>query len=100
VQARYAESFDREHSCTDAEWRSWLPGAVGAHELALDGPGHAQVHNGSGKLMLHWIALPPRRIALLNLPRMAVRYRFEGVEESARTAFMRHFDMFTQRGGG
>jgi hypothetical protein len=29
-----------------------------------------------------------------------VNYRFEGVSESEREAFMRYFDLYMQRGGG
>ena len=49
---------------------------------------------------LAWQVLPPRRIALLCIPRLAVAFRFEGVDDAARQAFMRHFDLYTQRGGG
>ena len=31
---------------------------------------------------------------------MAVRFRFEGVDAPARQLFMRHFDLYMQRGGG
>ena len=101
MQSHYAAQFDREHSCTEAEWMGWLPGASGEHALAIDGAHRsATVHIDAGRLTLQWLPLAPRRIALLNLPRMAVRYRFEGVDEAARAAFMRHFDRYTQRGGG
>jgi hypothetical protein len=55
---------------------------------------------GGGRLHLQWTVLPPRRIALLSMPRLAVRYRFEGVDARARREFMRYFDLFTHRGGG
>jgi hypothetical protein len=100
VQSSYPESFDREHGCTEAEWLGWLPGAVGDHALSLSEPGRARVTIGLGTLTLHWIVLPPRRIALITLARLAVRYRFDAVDENARALFMRHFDLFTQRGGG
>ena len=41
-----------------------------------------------------------RVIALLRLQRLAVSFRFEGVDEAARLRFMQHFDLSTQRGGG
>jgi PAS domain S-box-containing protein len=34
------------------------------------------------------------------LPRLAIRFAFDGVGDEARQAFMRHFDLYTQRGGG
>ena len=103
------EVFEREHGCTDAEWRGWLPGAVGPHALSLrGGPGgqgapgspEARITLTQGSLHLAWETLPPRRIALISMPRMAVRYRFEGVAPDARQSFMRYFDLYMQRGGG
>lgn len=95
----YTEAFEREHGCALAQWLDSLPGAVGAHglELAADG---ARVRIGGGTLELRWTVLAPRRIALLQMPRLAVRYRFHGVTHDARVAFMRYFDLFMQRGGG
>ena len=43
---------------------------------------------------------PPRRIALLSMPRLGVQFRFSGIDEASRQAFMRYFDLYTQRGGG
>ena len=96
------EAFEREQGFTDAEWQRCLPGAVGAHALALPAPGQAVItlQGGQGRLQMSWAVLPPRRIALLNMPRLAVRYRFEGVDAEARRTFMRYFDLYTQRGGG
>jgi hypothetical protein len=99
--ATYAEAFDREQGFTPQEWLSGLRGAVGAHRLEL-GPqqGQALVRIGAGTLHLQWSELPPRRIALLRLPRLAVRYRFSNVPPFERIAFMRYFDLYLQRGGG
>jgi hypothetical protein len=44
--------------------------------------------------------LPPRQIALVRIARLAVHYRVDGVAEDQRLAFMRYFDLYTQRGGG
>ncbi|HEU5295581.1 MAG TPA: hypothetical protein VFU71_12400 [Burkholderiaceae bacterium] len=97
----YTEAFEREHGCALAQWLDSLPGAVGAHalELAADSAS-ARVRIGAGTLELRWTVLAPRRIALVQTPRMAVRYRFHDVAQEARVAFMRYFDLFMQRGGG
>ena len=92
--------FTREHGCTEVEWLRWLPGAVRDHAFELPRPGTAHVFIGSGVLHLSWQALPPRQIALIRMPRMAVSYRFERVEAPARNEFMRYFDLYLQRGGG
>jgi hypothetical protein len=93
-------AFEREHGCTDAEWRGWLPGAVGAHALSLGPTPEARVRIDDGSLHLAWQALPPRRIALLSMPRLQVHYRFDGLAPAQRQAFMRYFDLYMQRGGG
>jgi hypothetical protein len=43
--------------------------------------------------------LPDRQIALMRIPRLAVSFRFEGVDAAHRARFMRT-DLHTQRGGG
>ena len=95
------EQFSREQGCTLAEWERDLPGAVKHHRLEASAPGAAVVHvDGGGQLHLQWQALPPRRIGMARLPRLQVDFRFEAVSAEGRTAFMRYFDLFLQRGGG
>ena len=93
------ERFERDYGCTEAEWLGWLPGAVEPHALALQAGG-AEVPIGAGRLVLRWHPLPARQIALLRLPRLAVSFAFDAVDDTARRAFMRRFDLFMQRGGG
>jgi len=94
--------FEREHGCTEADWLRDLPGAVGRHRLTLHGPNNAEVAlESGGALSLCWQPLPDRRIALIRLPRMQVRYAFsDAVPAEARAAFMRLFDLHMRRGGG
>jgi len=99
MQPDYPESFERDTNGTEAEWLARLPGACAGGALELE-PGRARLPVAGGTLELAWTALPPRRIALLQMPRMAVRFRFEGVDAPARERFMRHFDLYMQRGGG
>jgi hypothetical protein len=102
VNVDIPDAFDRDHGFTEAEWLRCLPGAVAPHALALPAPGQARVSmaGSAGSLQLDWTVQPPRRIALLSLPRLAVHYRFDGVPAELRRRFMRHFDLYTQRGGG
>ena len=96
-----AAEFTREHGCTEAEWLYWLPGAVGTARWTMLRPGKARVAlPGGGTLTLRWHALPLRRIARVALPSLSVHYVFDGVDSAARQAFMRHFDLSMQRGGG
>jgi hypothetical protein len=99
MQSSYAEAFQRDMGCTEAEWLSWLPRAVGTHTVQRQGHS-AWVTLGSGSLHLHWQVMPPRVIALIRLPVLRMDFRFEGVSSEERNAFMRHFDLTTQRGGG
>jgi hypothetical protein len=95
------ERFSREQGCTAAEWERDLPGAVGSHHVESPVPGQALVQlAGGGCLQLRWVALPPRQIALVRLPRLQVDFRFEGTDADGRAAFMRYFDLFLHRGGG
>jgi hypothetical protein len=99
VQAWYNAQFEREMGCTEAELARWLPGAVGPHTLSVVGQA-AVVTIGAGRLALHWRVLPDLRIALMRMPRLAVSFRFDSVDEATRQSFMRRFDLFTHRGGG
>jgi hypothetical protein len=100
VSAEIPAFFEREQSVTEAEWLRCLPGAVGHHALSLPSAGQAVVGIGAGTLQLNWTVLPPRRMALVQLPRMNIGYRFDGVDAAARQTFMRYFDLYTHRGGG
>ena len=101
MQSWYAASFEREMGCTEREWLSWLPGAVRDCRLNVRSAGAgADVEIDGGCLRLSWQVLPPRQIALLRMPRLALQFRFEGVADAPRQRFMRYFDLYMQRGGG
>lgn len=100
-QTDVPERFSRDMSVTTAEWDRALQGGVGEHRLQADEAGAAVVHlRDGGRLLLHWQALPPLQIALMRMPRLRVDFAFEQVDAARRSAFMRHFDLYTQRGGG
>ncbi|MBI5717729.1 MAG: hypothetical protein HZC37_08585 [Burkholderiales bacterium] len=104
------ERFEREYGCTEAEWRGWMPAATGGHECVEDGPQALRVLIGAagcigagdppGHLRLQWRVLPPRVIALVRVPRLAVSFAFEGVPLAERREFLRRLDLHLQRGGG
>lgn len=99
MQAWYPASFEREMGCTEVDLLRCLPGATAPHALRQ----HAQsaaVDIDAGRLKLRWSEMPPRQIALMRMPRLAVSFEFEGVDEASRQTFMRRFDLYTQRGGG
>lgn len=100
MQSGYPASFTREQGFSEADWLSCLPGAVRGRPWRRPRDGQAEVDIDDGRLHLAWQPLAPRQIALIRIPRMAVSYRFEGVGDDAREAFMKYFDLFMQRGGG
>jgi hypothetical protein len=100
VQAHYPEAFERDMGCTEAEWLGWLPEAIGANAWQRSA-GAAKVQIGEqGDLLLAWRAGEPRVIALMRIPRLLVSFRFNGLDDVQRHAFMKRFDLFMQRGGG
>jgi hypothetical protein len=99
MQGHYPLVFEREMGCTADELRGWLPGACGERPIAWREQG-AEIALDGGTVSLDWLALDPRRIALITLPRLRVRFAAQGVDEAAWQRFMRYFDLYTQRGGG
>jgi hypothetical protein len=99
MQAHYPASFEREMACTGAEFESWLVDAAGGLELVRR-DGGADIVLGQGLACIEWQALEPRRIGLIVLPRLHVRFETRGVDPAAWQRFMRHFDLRTLRGGG
>lgn len=99
MQCFYAERFEREMGCTEADWLRWLPGAVGDHHWKLQDHS-AGVRICDGALGLKWQVGEPRVIALIRMPRLLVSFRFAGVDDAQRHAFMTRFDLYMQRGGG
>jgi hypothetical protein len=91
--------LDREMGCTRAEFLRWLPGASRHAPLRAEGDDLAlSVAGGVVRISLE--ERPPRRVALISLPVLAVRFRFEGLAEEARRDFLAWFDHYTRRGGG
>ena len=99
MQSHYPAQFDREMGCTETEWLGWLPAAMGEVAWQLE-QGRARASVAQGKLEIHWQAGPPRRIALISMPRLLVSFRFEGLDDAQRYTFMKRFDLYMQRGGG
>ena len=99
MQAAYEARFTREMGCTPAEFIAWLPGASRGAPIRFTHDG-AELDLEGGTLAVTWSVLAPRRIALVTLPRLSVTFDFGEVEASRRHAFMKYFDLYTQRGGG
>jgi hypothetical protein len=76
-----------------------LPEAVGEHPWKLH-TGTAGVRIGDGALGLKWQVAAPRVIGLVSIPVLRVSFRFAGLDDAQRYAFMTRFDLYLQRGGG
>ena len=110
MQASYSPAFEREMGCTEAEWVGWLPRALGDYasdlmpkpSVSVIDPAVSQLYIciDGGRLTLAWRPLEPRRLGLAVLPRLWVRFEFDGVDDGVRHRFMKRFDLYTQRGGG
>lgn len=71
-------------------WRPPLEAAGGQRRRA----------SGRRALGLKWQVGPPRVIGLISIPVLKVSFRFAGLDEQQRYAFMKRFDLYMQRGGG
>lgn len=91
--------LEREMGCTLEELARWLPGATG-QAPAVPIPGGWRFTVPGGEVLLEVEPRPPRRIALLALPVVLVRFRFTGLGPAARAEFLARFDAWTRRGGG
>ncbi len=99
MQSFYPERFEREMACSEADWLRWLPDAIGENHWKRQEKS-AGVRIGDGALGLKWQVAEPRVIALVRMPRFLVSFRFAGLDEAQRHAFMKRFDLYMQRGGG
>ncbi len=100
MQSFYAEAFAREMGCTETEWLGWLPAAIGSHPWRREGTSvHIQI--APGTLTIDWQPGEPRLLGgLARIPRLHVRFAFNGLDEAQRYVFMKRFDLYMQRGGG
>jgi hypothetical protein len=96
--------FSREMGFSESEWQRALATALAPFEWQIQGPHGVAVRwrdgGASGELHLRWEVLPPRAIALARIPRMRVDFDFGQTPAPVQAAFMRHFDLYTHRGGG
>lgn len=99
MQSNYPARFERDMGCTETEWLGWLPAAMGDVAWQRE-DAQVQARLAQGRLAIEWRVETPRVIALMRIPRLWVRFDFDGVSEAERHRFMRRFDLYMQRGGG
>jgi hypothetical protein len=97
------QSFTRVMGCTARELVGWLGRALPGATLDIaagDQAGRCHARYPDGALCVEWTVLPPRRIALLEIPQLAVRFTYFDLSEPRRQEIQLTFDRSTQRGGG
>lgn len=102
-QQDLSQPFERIMGCKSEELLSWLDKALPGAQLETSvendrGVCHANYPDGS--LIIEWETLPPRRIALLAIPQLKVRFCYQGLSMNRRQKIQCLFDRATQRGGG
>ena len=93
--------FEQTMGCTVADLLRWLPVALpGAEVDAATTLQRARATFVDGTLELNWRPLPSRRLALLEVPCLQVRFTYAGMTAQRRHEVQRRLDLATQRGGG
>ena len=98
-----SQAFTRIMGCSGGEFAAWLQRALPDASLTVESAadsGHCRAGFADGELLIEWQALEPRRIALLRVPQLEVRFSYSGLELARREAIQTYFDRATQRGGG
>ena len=93
----------REMGCTQSEFERWLPEAT--RNAAIDSRQQGdqvehRIATAGGALTISTTQLAPRRIGLLRMPVLQVRFHFIDMDDAARAEFLHYFDLYTRRGGG
>ena len=91
--------LQREMGCTRDEFLAWLPGAVNGAHFDVDGDS-IRIRYQTGEVLIRIAQTADRKLGLLLLPVLRVSIEFFDLDAPARQAFLRHFDLFTRRGGG
>ena len=87
--------------CTAEDLLRSLPMAFPGADVNTDASAAVvRVSLPDGHLEITWLPLPARKIALLEIPRLRVRFVSVGLTPERRHAVQRRFDLATQRGGG
>jgi hypothetical protein len=89
----------RVMACTRADLARWLEQLLG-HDHGMGHDGRARLEFDWGVLEVETAELAPRSVALLRLPQLDVRFRYDPALRDQAQAWITHFDHHTQRGGG
>ncbi|MCP4283943.1 MAG: hypothetical protein GY792_05770 [Gammaproteobacteria bacterium] len=93
------ENLSREMGLTFKEFLRTLPAAIVPLTFQLN---HREVTiaHPAGTVLINLHKTGERKIASMSLPVTQVDFRFSGLDEKERKAFMDRFDLYFHRGGG
>lgn len=100
LAAEVPAAFERMVSATAAEFLRCLQIALPAKSVDRIHAGGCRVCADGLELLLDWTPAGERRIGLLVLPQLWVRYRFVKGDADTRARFLARLDRAMQRGGG
>jgi hypothetical protein len=92
------DTIEREVWATRAEFRHGL--ALAFPDSVSESGGALRVVDRQAAMTVALTELPPRRIALLNMPRLQVLIRMTAGTPDQRRAMLLRMDRAMQRGGG
>jgi len=93
------ERFTRQMAVTLDDFARTLPAVVGGLDCRLEGRSARIVH-ADGEILITLQPTAERRLGSFVIPATPVEFRFVGLGEEERRAFMHRFDRHFQRGGG
>ena len=93
--------FEQTMGLTLAGLLRCLPAALQGADIDADvAAGVVRAAFSDGSLQLPMRSFPARRIALLEIPCLRVRFEYTGLEPRRRHEVQPRFDLATHRGGG
>lgn len=91
--------FEKNMAITYSDFFRLLPNAMGEHPYTING-NTVNANVGDGKLTISLGEQQERRIALMRIAFVIVSFDFDSVGDEGIEAFVKHFDLHFQRGGG
>jgi hypothetical protein len=91
--------FERVMACSRADLDRWLRELTGSDQ-GVAATGRATLAFDWGELRLETEPMPPRRIALLKVQQLRVRFVPPPGRDAEARDWIERFDHHTQRGGG
>lgn len=92
-------TFSKDMQLTRPEFEKRLSKDVAGFQWRMTHDG-AEGVQGDHRVVIQLTELPPRKIAMIVLPRCQVDFTFEGMKDADKQTFIHQFDQVFQKGGG